>query len=102
MVANPPCSKGHVDLISPPGAPMSGLMFSDGVMPQDVNEEGSPAVRFGNVASSSVQVMSIVEVNAVAMRPDRSAPSTSETETTGIVIAGDPAALAATCPETLL
>jgi len=88
--------------MSPPGAAMSGLRPSDGARPQDVNEDGCPAVKFGNVSRWSVHVMSTVSVNAVGIRPARFAPSASETETTGIVIAGEPATVAANCPGTLL
>jgi hypothetical protein len=102
MVETPPCSIGQVDLIKPPGAAMSGLRPRVGVMPHDVNDEARPAVRLTNVASSSVQVMSTVPVSAVGMRAARLAPSTSDTETAGIVIATEPATVAANCPGTLL
>src|SRR5918999_878297 len=97
MVATPPASRGQVLLMRPPGAAMSGLNPSDGARPQEVNDDGCPAVAFAKTPLSSVQ-LSVCDSASIALLI--AAPSVSEMATTGMVT-GWPSALAPGCTATV-
>src|SRR5215467_2345169 len=84
----PNCVTGHVERMSPPGAPRSGFRPSSAVGPHELKLETRPPVACGRYAPFAVHV-SVCGPPAIAAAI--AWPSAREVATTGIVTAGWPA-----------